>query len=176
MDTKKEIEPAKRAGIFDTLEHVAESVRSKAAKIAYNTPRAKLYAYAAVCAFVMIIGTYLLLPSGPRLRPRNMDAARSALKEVKKVQARTEVGVNFIKYSEVAGDMWVEVKPYLDSADGRYECEFNSRLRSACEYYREANIEWSKSIREGDGSTIPAQTLWLLASAQIEKAEKALGD
>lgn len=107
-------------------------------------------------------------------------AARKALSEVKKVQTRTEVGISLVKYRDAVSDMWVEVKPYLQSPQGSIDSEFNRQLRAACEHYRDAVESWRGAIECNLGEIAPdlvvPSTKWKLASMAIEKAEKALGD
>lgn len=107
-------------------------------------------------------------------------AARKALNDVKKVQTRTEVGISLVKYRDAVSDMWVEVKPYLQSPQGSIENEFNRQLRAACEHYRDAIESWQKAIDCNLAEVAPDMVVpspkWTLASMAIEKAEKALGD
>ena len=57
-------------------------------------------------------------------------AARDTLKAIKQLQARTETGVTYTQYVDAVGKAWIEVKPFVESPDGRNYSEFSSLLIS----------------------------------------------
>ncbi len=63
-------------------------------------------------------------------------SARNALNAVKKVEARTEVGINYKDYSTVVGEAWADVKIFTESPDGKKLPEFSFLLVSAMGKYR----------------------------------------
>lgn len=105
--------------------------------------------------------------------PQSLDAALRALK---RVQARTEVGLNSMQYSDVLGEALAEVKAFTESADGERYAEAAEDCRSAMFYYQEAAREWQKTIRAGrnvDNNEM-IRSYWSLAGTFIEMVNKLL--
>lgn len=65
-------------------------------------------------------------------------AARDALNAVKKVEARTEVGVNRVQYAEVVGQAWADVKLFAESPEGKEYAELTWILLDVMGTYKEA--------------------------------------
>jgi hypothetical protein len=63
-------------------------------------------------------------------------SARNALNAVKKVEARTEVGINYKDYSTVVGEAWAEVKLFAESPEGKKLPAFSFLLVSAMGKYK----------------------------------------
>ncbi|MBN1912691.1 MAG: DUF4339 domain-containing protein [Pirellulales bacterium] len=73
-------------------------------------------------------------------------SARNALNAVKRVEARTEVGINFKDYSTVVGEAWAEVKIFTESPDGRKLPAFSFLLVSAMGKQKIALDVWQLSL------------------------------
>ena len=73
-------------------------------------------------------------------------SARSALNAVKKVEARTEVGMRLDDYSTVLGEAWADVKIFSESPEGKDVPEFSFLLVSAMGKYKLALDVWRKQI------------------------------
>lgn len=109
-------------------------------------------------------------------------SARVALNALKKVEARTEVGVIYADYSKVVGEMWGDVKIFIESPDGKKLPEFNIILAKAAADYKLALDIWSARIQ----TTNPyfkfyrpevealQQRCWLRASIRIRLGQSLL--
>lgn len=69
-------------------------------------------------------------------------SARNALGVVKKVEARTEVGINYRDYSTVVGEAWGDVKVFAESPEGKAVPEFSVLLVSAMAKHKLAVDVW----------------------------------
>jgi len=102
-----------------------------------------------------------------KLKYRNAPkSARDALNALKRIQAKTEVGVNKFDYSKQLGDSWGEVKIFVESPEGKDYSDLSDRMRRAIEYYKSA----------GEGWTIDTlrQTNWSQADQEIKVLDSAL--
>jgi hypothetical protein len=100
--------------------------------------------------------------------------ARSALNALKRIEARTEVGVNYANYSQVLGEQYAEIKIFLESPEGQQMPLFSSRISEAIEEYKKAKDNWQKSIEVRIEPGILLQMPWLRASKAIKAAEAVL--
>ena len=73
-------------------------------------------------------------------------SARGALNAVKKVEARTEIGINYNDYSTVVGEAWGDVKIFIESPDGKKVPEFSMLLAKAMADYKSALDIWKWKI------------------------------
>ena len=69
-------------------------------------------------------------------------AAWDALKTIKQLQARTETGVTYTQYVDAVGKAWMEVKPFVESPDGKKYSEFASLLTNIIDQYKAATETW----------------------------------
>jgi hypothetical protein len=110
------------------------------------------------------------------------ESARSALNAVKRVEARTEVGINYRDYSALVGDAWADVKIFIESPDGKRLQEFSSLLAKAMDEYRLALEIWNDKIQYprlyGERSDVDAlqQVCWMKAGERLELAESLLDE
>jgi hypothetical protein len=107
-------------------------------------------------------------------------AARDALNALKKVEARTEIGVNYRDYSTVVGETWGDVKIFIESPDGRKLSEFSRALAIATDDYKLALEIWGYKLRYDslykDRSDVDVlqQQCWARAGRWIKIAEGLL--
>ncbi len=107
-------------------------------------------------------------------------SARSALNAVKKVEARTEVGINYNDYSTVVGEAWGDVKIFVESPEGKSLPAFSLLLTKAARDYKLALDIWQNKIQfdwlyahRADVETLQ-QTCWIRASKWIRMADSLL--
>jgi hypothetical protein len=108
-------------------------------------------------------------------------SARTALNAIKKLQARTEIGINLRDYSTIVGETYAEVKVFCDSPDGESIQEFSSMLLSAIDKYKmgmdlwKGKIEITSDVRYHEsGSELVLQECWSAAGKRISVAEQLL--
>jgi hypothetical protein len=108
-------------------------------------------------------------------------SARPVLNLIKKLEARTEVGINFRDYSTIVGETWAEIKVFCESPDGELVPEFSQLLLSAISKYKLALDIWTGKIDFNDknqfdeaASEIVLQELWRAAGGRIQAAESFL--
>jgi tetratricopeptide (TPR) repeat protein len=106
-------------------------------------------------------------------------AARDALKAIKQLQARTEVGLTYTQYMDAVGKAWVEVKPFVDSPDGRKFSEVSSLLTSIITQYKAGMEAWETQIRSEDADLAAMNhtsllLYWHEAVIRITEAESLL--
>ena len=107
--------------------------------------------------------------------------ARSALNAIKKLQARTEIGINFRDYSTVVGETYAEVKVFCESPDGESIPEFSAILLSAIDKFKlgmdvwKGKMDFTETARFHEiGSEHVLQECWSAAGRRISVAEQLL--
>lgn len=93
-------------------------------------------------------------------------AGRDAYNSVKRIQARIEIGVNQAQYAEVVGQVWAEVKGFVDSPGGKEFGELTYVLLMVMEEYRSA----AKFFHE----ELIVQTSWHAASVILQDADELM--
>ncbi len=107
-------------------------------------------------------------------------SARNALNAVKKVEARTEVGIRYENYSTVVGEAWADVKIFIESPEGKNLQEFDTLLAKAIANYKLAADIWQNKIQwptlYADRTDVEAlqQECWIQAEGWITLAESLL--
>lgn len=107
-------------------------------------------------------------------------AARTALNAIKKLNARTEVGINYRDYGTVVGETWAEVKVFVESPEGEQLEDFSKLLVGTVDKYRLALDIWRGKI-DGDLeydktlADVLLQECWRAAGARLKVAEGLLG-
>jgi len=103
------------------------------------------------------------------------------LNAVKKVEARTEVGINYEDYSRVVGEAWGDVKAFVDAPEGKKLSEFSFLLRSAIDKYRLAKDVWhtkiQRDLKYGEPTSVSSELYrqcWEAANRRIAAAESLL--
>jgi hypothetical protein len=102
------------------------------------------------------------------------------LNALKKLEARIEVGVNYLEYSRVVGETWGEVKVFIESPDGKSLSEFNELLTRAVNDYKMAMEIWQNKIKYsslfGHNTDVDVlrQAYWARASMWTGTAELIL--
>lgn len=105
-------------------------------------------------------------------------SARNALNAVKKLEARTEVGVNYTDYSKSVGDAWGDVKIFIESREGKPLTEFSHLLANAMADYKLALDIWADRVRWEHLRRVELEVLqqhcWTRAGMWIKLAESLL--
>ncbi|MGD0481288.1 MAG: hypothetical protein ABSA42_14030 [Terracidiphilus sp.] len=70
------------------------------------------------------------------------EQAKDAVLALKKLQARTEIGISQDDYSRALGDAYFSVRLFLDSDSAASVPEFSKALNSAIKWYRAAAELW----------------------------------
>ncbi len=160
-------EEAERAA--DEKQRVAEEeAQKRAAEEAQRLAEEKRRAVAKRCAEAVTV--YRNAPQ----------SARGALNAVKKVEARTEIGINYNDYSTVVGEAWGDVKIFIESPDGKKVPEFSMLLAKAMADYKSALDIWKWKIEfhtlYGGRADVEAlhQRCWERAGKWIKLAEALL--
>jgi hypothetical protein len=73
-------------------------------------------------------------------------AARNALNAVKRLEAKTEIGITYVEYVKAVGEAWGEVKIFIDSADAKRFPEYSLLLRMAIADYKSALNVWQSKF------------------------------
>ena len=121
-------------------------------------------------------------PSFPPLGARYdtiPDDAKSVVKALKKLQARTEIGINFRDYDSAVSEVYPEVKVFVESTESKDMPELRLVLKNSIDCYLKVRELWSLKIgsdspaKQYDASIllITAQPLlWEVASGNISAA------
>jgi len=108
------------------------------------------------------------------------DDARSVMKALSKLQARTEIAINFIDYDKAVSDVYPDVKVFLDSAEAKSMPEMRLLVANAMACYLKAQSIWSTSISsdsplakyEASNLLLTARpVLWKVAAANLTAAK-----
>jgi hypothetical protein len=109
--------------------------------------------------------------------------AREAYKSLKRLEAKTEIGINYADYSRTIGDTFPDVKLFLESRESRNLPELTFVLGNAMDCYREVNRLWGIKVTSGDvikqyGASITLLTaqprLWRVAAANLSASKTIL--
>ena len=111
-------------------------------------------------------------------------SARNALNAVKKVQARTEVGVNLNNWSTIVGEAWGEVKVFAESPEGIELPELSFLLTSAMGKYKLALDAWQGELHpvawNKPASEVLSEVLlhkcWRAAERRLELAQALVNE
>ena len=95
---------------------------------------------------------------------------------MKKVEARTEIGIAYRDYSTVVGEAWADVKVFAESPEGKKLSEFSHLLVSTIDKYRLALEVWKGKLDSDAGfdkelSDIILQSCWGAAGKRLKAAE-----
>jgi len=111
------------------------------------------------------------------------ESARTALNVLKKLEARTEVGINYADYSRGVGEAWAEVKIFVESPEARQLPAYNFLLVSATDKYKLALDAWrgkfepEPNLRYHDAlSDAVLQECWRAASRRLEAAQTLISE
>ena len=105
---------------------------------------------------------------------------KSAMKSLSKLRARTEIAINFIDYDKAVGDVYPDVKVFLDSAEAKSMPELRLLVANAMECFLKARSIWSTSISSDspiakyEASTLlltARPVLWKVAAANLTAAK-----
>lgn len=107
------------------------------------------------------------------------DDAKAVVKALKKLQARTEIGINFQDYDSAVSDVYPEVKVFIEATESKDMPELRLVLKNAIDCYLKVRELWSIKI----GSDSPAKQyeasillitaqplLWQVAAGNIAAA------
>ena len=96
-----------------------------------------------------------------------------ALNALKRVQAKTEVGVTYIEYGKQLGDSWGDVKIFVESPEGKEFSDLSDHMRTAIAQYKTADEAWKKKL-DGNGTNAELQEHWKRADLEIKVLDSAL--
>ena len=108
------------------------------------------------------------------------DDAKSVMKALSKLQARTEIAINFIDYDKAVADVYPDVKVFLDSAEAKSMPELRLLVANTMDCYLKARSIWSTSISSDspiakyEASTLlltARPVLWKVAAANLTAAK-----
>jgi hypothetical protein len=111
------------------------------------------------------------------------DDARAIVKGLKKLQAKTEIGVNFVDYNQAVSEVYPDLTLFLESAEARNQPELRFVLANSMDCYLTVRELWSKKVSSDDPldqysatvKLITAQpTLWKVAGANTSGAAALL--
>src|SRR5437868_9197998 len=97
-------------------------------------------------SFLIVIGLSLMLP-GCGLSSKQRDATRDAIQSLKRIQAATEVGVNYQAYGQLLIDAQAKAN---DAKSLLPDSELRNRLSEVIGTYKDANQIWTKKIENGN--------------------------
>jgi len=111
-------------------------------------------------------------------------SARSPMNGVKKVAARTEIGINYKDYSTAVGEAWGEVKVFTESPEGKAVPAFSVLLISAMDKHRLALDVWRGQFDGGSTgftfdeglATLVIKECWRAANCRIDTAESLISN
>ncbi len=107
------------------------------------------------------------------------DDARAIVKSLKKLEARTEIGVNFRDYEQAVSDLYPEVKVFIESTEAKEQPELTLVLANAIECHLKVRELWAKSISSDSAiekykasmAMITARpALWKVAGVNVQGA------
>ena len=106
------------------------------------------------------------------------DSAKAAVKALKKIEAKTQAGIIFAKYSESVGDTLFEVKEFTQSQDAKIFDNLAKSVSEAMEYYQMASDRWNLAIKSNGKykAEDELQIIWNNASINIKDAETLLNN
>jgi hypothetical protein len=86
-------------------------------------------------------------------------SAKEALKELKKIEARTETGISYRDYPKVLADAKVEVNEFLESKEAKKKPQLAEHIKKALDYYLIAGDIWNiKFMRGRPNDIIPTNS------------------
>jgi hypothetical protein len=100
--------------------------------------------------------------------------ARDALRAIKQLEAKTEIGLTYAQYVDAVGKTWVEVKPFVESSDGRKYPEFSSLLTNIIAQYQAGMELWQRRLHMASNTFSPTSHYWIEAAFRITEAEELL--
>lgn len=98
-----------------------------------------------------------------------------AYKALKKVEARTEVGVSRRDYPEVIAEAKVAVNLFLESPESKTVPELTQSLEKAMKHYTDASNLWDVNNNHPDLNA-DFRDYWKWASEELKKASAMIGN
>lgn len=107
------------------------------------------------------------------------DDAADIVKRLKKLEARLEIGINFVDYQQAIAELYPEVKVFVESAETKDMPELRFVLTNAMDCYLKVRELWAVKVSsdspirkyEASMQLITAQpTLWKVAAANTSGA------
>ncbi|MRS02273.1 hypothetical protein EG832_03435 [bacterium] len=98
-----------------------------------------------------------------------------AYKALKKVEARTEVGVSRRDYPEVIAEAKVAVNLFLESPESKGVPDLTQSLEKAMKHYADAKNLWDVN-NEYPGLNADFRDYWLYAAEELKKASAMIGN
>ncbi len=127
---------------------------------------------------VVVHGQDAFPPIGDRYKSPPSEA-KDVIKALKKLRARTDIGINFVDYDKAISDVLPEVKVFIGSDEAKPMPEVRLLLGNAMDCYLKVRDIWGKSISSSSPSAkydasvllITARpTLWKIADTNVTGA------
>lgn len=93
-------------------------------------------------------------------------SAEDAIKALKRLEARTEMGINYRDYSMALGDTWIEVKLFLESPEAKSKPKLVESAIKIMDLYKFAHEIWRSNSQDG------IMIAWKKASEELKKIEE----
>jgi hypothetical protein len=82
------------------------------------------------------------------LQKTSTDKARPSIEALKKLQLRTQVGINYMDYSRILAETLYPVTQYLKTSDGNKDTDSNRIIQSVAADYLLASRVWDAKIKK----------------------------
>lgn len=73
-------------------------------------------------------------------------SARDAIKALKRIEARVDMGINYNEYVLAVADARVEVEMYLESSEARQKQALTNSIKKILEHYETAREVWKMKV------------------------------
>jgi hypothetical protein len=89
-------------------------------------------------------------PIGDRYKNVPGDA-KAIVKSLKKLEARTEIGIDFKDYEKAVAELYADTKVFIESAESESMPELRILLRNAIDCHMQVREAWGRSLAAEDG-------------------------
>ena len=107
---------------------------------------------------VGLLSVFILFFGCGTKESRAPKSAHDALAALKKLEARTEMGINYREYTSALGDTWVIVKIFVESKEADEYPKLKEHLSSAIDHYKSASESWGLKVQGGATGEYPPPT------------------
>jgi hypothetical protein len=107
-------------------------------------------------------------------------SAKEAIRALKKLEARVQVGISYRDYAPALGDAQFEVNLFLESPEAKSKSELSQSIKKAMELYLQANTIWGEKVKLSLPYELQEKfdkaitTYWEHASEELKKATSLL--
>lgn len=125
------------------------------------------------------VGIAIILVFGLVFAGSARGKARAAIDALKRIEARTEIGVTYADYHRVLGEQYAQIKPFLESSDAEALPKVAAHISNAVECYKDAGFYWGLKLKyptiDRSDDDAKMQRDWRDASVAITAADRELG-